>query len=140
MNEIIKLQSTLDSNQEGWVIEFEDNQRFKIKGNRYMELHKLISGLSFKNTVTAIANGTVEETRAIIPDEFLSEFNQWVNEINTITNMLKTQDENAFQKAPRTNRKTFALWVREYHKNLAPYLFARLDNQDYLPMIYRKEF
>ncbi len=45
---IISHTKTLNANSEGWIVEFEDGQRFKFKGEEYRKLHKLISGLNFK--------------------------------------------------------------------------------------------
>lgn len=45
---IVKTVAEFDSNNEGFVVEFADGQRFKFKSPRYLELHKLIVTLSFK--------------------------------------------------------------------------------------------
>lgn len=131
---------TLDRNQEGYIVEFDDGQRFKFKGDIYKELHRLIYGLSFKNTLAAVASNSVEHIRAQIPDEFLGEFNQWVTEITTKVSDLKAAVEQAFAHAPKENRKEFALWVMAQHKDISAYLFALLDGKAIEPLIYKKAF
>lgn len=42
--------------------------------------------------------------------------------------------------APQTDRKTFALWVRQNHPDDEPYLFALLDGRDITPLVYRMAF
>lgn len=138
--QILEAAKRLDGNSEGWVVEFDDGQRFKIKGEKYLELHKLITGLSFKWVLDSVISGTVESARQLIPDEFLGQVNQWVDEIETTVNQLKAQTEAAFEVAPKTTRKDYALWVQRYHKPIAPYLFARLDGKDILPLIYKMAF
>jgi RNA ligase len=138
--EIIAQTGLIDVNQEGWVAEFSDGSRFKFKGDRYLELHRLISGLSFKNTLAAVMSGTIEEVREIIPDEFLGEMNEWVAEIESTVNQLKKQIQTAFEEAPKGSRKEFALWVQQKHPQLAAYLFAYLDARDIEPLIYKFAF
>ncbi len=48
---IIEQTGTLDVNTEGYVVEFSDGSRWKFKGDRYLEMQKLIMGLTFKNVL-----------------------------------------------------------------------------------------
>lgn len=138
INEALK---GLDANSEGWVVEFEDGQRFKFKGQEYLRLHKLINGLSFKNTLKCVANGSLGELREIVPDEFLGEVDRWVESIQTTVARLKQDIEQAFKEAPKGGaRKDFALWVMAHHQPLASYMFARLDDRPIEPLIYKTAF
>lgn len=138
--EIAYGQSKLSSNDEGWVVEFADGQRFKFKGDEYCKIHKLISGLSFKFVLENHQAGTLNQALEVIPDEFKDEVNGWIDEIdNTVLDVIQEVEE-VLELAPKTNRKDFALWVMEFHKNLAPYLFAKLDGKDILPIIYKMGF
>ena len=138
--QIVTAARTLDANSEGWVAEFSDGQRFKFKGEQYRELHKLISGLSFKNTLECVANGKLDELRAVVPDEFLGEVNVWVDEIQATVEKTKQQVRLVFEQAPKTSRKEFALWVMAHHKPLSSYLFATLDGKPLEPLIYKLAF
>ncbi len=140
ITEIIELTGKMDANQEGFVVEFSDGQRFKFKGDRYLELHRLISGLSFKHTLEAIAGGKLDYIRSQIPNEFLGEFNGWVEEIESKTQAIQQVTKAAFEAAPKGSRKNFAIWVNNECKSLAPYLFAMLDGRDITPMIYQGAF
>ena len=108
ITEIIENTGTLPASEEGYVVEFSDGQRFKFKGDRYLELHRLISGLSFKHTLEAIQSGTVDYIRSQIPDEFLRQFNGWVSTIESVTNGIEHAAQDAFAIAPKDNRKNFA--------------------------------
>jgi RNA ligase len=130
----------LDQDEEGFVVEFSDGQRFKFKGDRYLELHRLVFGLSFKNTLQTVAAGRVEEVRSQIPDEFLGQFNAWVKEIEETRERLKREVTETFAQAPKESRKEFALWTMANHKEISPYLFAMLDGEDITPLIYKKAF
>jgi RNA ligase len=140
VTQIIERTGMMGRGEEGYVVEFSDGERFKFKGDSYLELHKLIFGLSFKNTLQAVMNGTVDFIRAQIPDEFLGQFNGWVAQIETVVAETQQQVQQAFEAAPKTSRKDFALWVQAHHPQLAPYLFARLDGKALEPMIYRTAF
>jgi len=132
---------SLEGSQEGWVAEFEDGQRFKFKGDRYCELHKLVAGLSLKNTAEAFISGTVDKVRLEMPDEFLDEFNSQLDEIGSTVAKTVREIEETFATAPKSEtRKEFALWVQKNHKRLAPYLFAMLDGKELEPMICRDAF
>ena len=140
IDNIISETKVIDLNQEGWVVEFEDGQRFKFKGEEYKRLHKLITGLSFKWALENYHNGTIEKARTIIPEEFHEDLDRWVEEIEDKIYEIENRVNDAFYLAPKTTRKEFALWVMENHKDLAPYLFAKIDNRDIEPLILKQEF
>lgn len=139
-NAVLDFLPQLSANEEGFVLEFSDGQRFKFKGDKYKELHRLISSLSFKNTLDAVQSNTVDTIRGRIPDEFLDEFNGWVTEINTKVADIKERVATAMERAPRDNRKTFALWVKDNCHDLSSYMFAALDGREIEPLIFRQAF
>jgi RNA ligase len=140
VDDLIRQTHLIDQNVEGWVVEFSDGQRFKFKGQRYLKIHKLITGLSFKWTLDAIKAGTLEEARAVIPDEFFPQVNQWVAEIEEKVRQIKAEVAAVFEVAPKETRKAFALWVQKHHRHLAHYMFAHLDGKDIEPLIYKSAF
>ena len=138
--DILDARERLTVNQEGFVAEFADGQRFKFKGDQYMYLQKLISGLSFKNTLKAIASGELNELIESVPDEFLHDVEEWVVKINKTVQDKVNEVEEWYARAPTADRKRFALWVNSTCPSLSVYLFKRYDNKDYVPDIYKKEF
>jgi len=141
ITDILAATDDLDANSEGWVIRFADGQRFKIKGDRYIELHRLVTQATFNQVLKATASGQLEMMIADVPDEFLSEIKIWQAEIAAKVKEVKARVELAFSQAPKgDDRKTFALWVREHHPGDAHYLFATLDGRDITDLIYKSEF
>jgi len=140
VTEIIERTGTLDATQEGFVVEFSDEQRFKFKGDKYLELHRLISGMSFKNTVKAFESGEIDYIHSQIPDEFLGLFDGWVDSIETTLRNIRISVNEVFLESPRGSKKEFALWVQSEHKDLSPYLFAMWDGRDITPLIYKLAF
>ncbi len=135
--QILKNLQKLPADSEGWVVEFEDGQRFKFKGQEYLKVHKLISGLSFKSILKSMADGSIDRLRDSIPDEFMGEVNGWVKDIQRDVDFVKHEVEEAFSKTPKTCRKEFALWVMNHHKPLASYMFAVLDSKPIEQMVYK---
>ena len=138
--EILEVLPTLHANSEGWVVEFDCGSRFKFKGQEYKNLHRLICGLSFKNTLECMANGNLDELRSLIPDEFMGEVDAWVKEIQEVVQDTEQRVEEAYALAPKESRKEFALWVMKEHPDLKGYLFGKLDGKPILPMIYKSGF
>jgi len=138
--DVIAQTGKLNADEEGFVVEFSDGQRFKFKGDKYLELHRLVFGLSFKNTLQAVMTNQVEAIRSQIPDEFLNQFNAWVKEIEGTRARVQSEAAEVFAQAPKDTRKDFALWVMADHKELSSYLFAMFDGKDIEPIIYKKAF
>ena len=140
VTDILAATDTLDANSEGWVVRFADGQRFKIKGDRYIELHRLVTQATFNRVLKAVASGQLEMMIAGVPDEFLTDIKIWQAEIAAKVEEVKARVKSAFEQAPKEDRKTFALWVREHYPDDAPYLFAMLDGRDISDLIYKSEF
>jgi RNA ligase len=140
IDEIMQQTGKVGAEIEGWVIEFSDGQRFKIKGDRYVELHRLREHLTFKNVLAAVAAKSINFLLETAPDEFLVEVMEWVNEIQTTVQNLKERVEAAFVAAPKATRKDFALWVQANHRDISVYLFAMYDDEPIEPLIYKYAF
>lgn len=137
---IVELMDKIDASQEGWVVEFMDGQRFKFKGRKYVELHRLISTLSYRTVLYALENDVFEDLLKVTPDEYKVFVNCWMEDILLDVNMKKREVKKAFDEAPKETRKEFALWVMTNHKELSQYLFAMLDNKPIEPIIYKHAF
>ena len=123
VEDIMALLGNLDSNQEGFVAEFSDGERHKFKGNRYVEIHRFISSISYNKTVKAIADGTLKEMIGVIPEEFLGIVRDWEADIQHTVRVVQRGVDTAFSIAPKKNRKEFALFKKENYTSMTPYLF-----------------
>lgn len=138
VTQLIEQTGMLDSNHEGYVVEFADGSRFKFKSDRYLELHKLITSLTFKNILRAMQNNNIQGILDTVPDEFLDDVKTWIQQIETTVNGIQSEVEHVFNQAPKDNRKQFAMWINKHHRDLSTYLFAHLDNRPIKPLIYEK--
>lgn len=141
------IQRALDgmtANEEGFVAVFADGQRFKFKSAAYLELHKIVFGLTFKSAVEAVRGGTVEEIRRIVPEELRGEFDGWVEQVEARLAEVRAGITGILAQAETAgvlgDRKAFALWATANYPDWRPYLFAALDGKPVDPIIYRMAF
>lgn len=138
-HDILGATRVLPVSREGFVVEYSDGLRLKFKGDRYVEVHRLISSLTPKNIAKAMAKNELDHILEIVPKELLDETMDTVTRIRRNIIRICTDVELTYDEAPKSDRKAFAQYVLEHHKNIALYLFARLDEKDYTQMIYRRE-
>jgi len=137
LQQIFAQTQQIDAMEEGYVVEFSDGQRFKFKGERYMDLQKLLMGLTFKNVLNAMSTNTVQDIIGSVPEEYLGEVRRWIDQIEATIESIRTQVKAVFEQAPKDSRKDFAMWVNTNHKDLSTYLFQMLSGYDIVPMIYK---
>ena len=140
IDDIIAETGQIDANFEGWIVEFSDGQRFKFKMDEYVEIHKLMRGLNYDDVVKQMADGSINRTLEIVPDAFLDETRQWVDDIRLAVNDLKTQVEALYANAPKDDLKMFQSWVETEHPAMAHYLMALWHDEDLEPTILLHAF
>jgi len=139
IDRLLELSGEIDgTQQEGWVIRFRNGERFKIKGDRYLELHRIVTQASFRHVLRAVESGGYDSWIGGVPDEFLRQVREWREEIRQKIRIAKVEVEANFAQSPKGTRKDFALWVKENCPELSVLMFARLDGKDYAPTIYRE--
>jgi RNA ligase len=140
VRDLIEATGTLPATAEGWVVKFSDGQRFKFKGDEYVEIHRLVTNATFRRVLSSVANGTYDVMVSNVPDEFLIQVKAWRDEIEETVVSLIRDTAMAFAIAPKSTRKEFALWAKEHHPELMPYLFVMLDRKEIRPLILKKAF
>jgi hypothetical protein len=95
---------------------------------------------NFKRVLKAAAEGRIEQALEAIPSELRVEFDAWVYHIEDVVQDITHKVESAFARAPKDNRKVFAIWAQDGYQELAPYLFKKLDGKEYKSLIYKREF
>ena len=75
LDHVIDRCSTLFSNEEGFVVRYEDGTRIKLKGAEYCRLHAIISNITPLAIWEMMVHGdNIELIRREIPEEFLTDF------------------------------------------------------------------
>lgn len=109
---------------EGVVIVCEDGERFKVKGEDYLRLHRLVTDISPKRVWELLCAGNYEDYRKQIPDEFIKEFDEYAKEIMDWHEDLMVKLMAEYNMRPITEtQKDYALWVQTREPWMSPYLF-----------------
>lgn len=149
IQQVLAEMSQLPANEEGFVAEFENGERFKFKGAAYLAAHRMLSGLTFGRVLEMHQQGDLPALRAILPEELWETVDDWVEQIEgkiAATTARVTAEYNEAMAAingnlsAREQRKAFAEWVRSYAAGDDAYLFAMYGDKSILPAIYRREF
>lgn len=130
LDALIETSQHLGILDEGFVLRWEPELLVKIKGPKYLEMHRFISNLSDRNILEAVANNTDDELLSVCPDEFI---NDVLTKVNRFKNRLAELSEicyNYYKVAPKGSRKEFAAWTNanvEFY--LKSFLFTLLDGK-----------
>ena len=99
---------------EGVVATFKDGTRIKYKNDEYLKLHRLVSDISPKNILECIINGTIDDVRKDIPDDFIDEFDGIVKVIKDRRNEIALSIIEAYDDLVSkefNNRKELAIYI-----------------------------
>jgi T4 RnlA family RNA ligase len=127
-------------NKEGYVITFLNGQRFKVKFDEYVRLHRLVTGVNAKTIWEMLRDEKpIDELLDRVPDEF----NQWVR--TTLRDLIAAYDEikgrafKAYIDADMNSedRKEFALYTLKHYKDISSLIFAQKDNKPVDPIIWK---
>ena len=140
VDDIIAQTGQINTNTEGWVVEFSDGQRFKFKMDEYIETHQILRGLNFPNILQQIADGNINTILQTVPDDFLGDAKRWIEEIRLTISDIQNQAKTVFSVAPKGSRKMFVQWVDKNHAPLKPTLLAMFDQTDVPQAIYKHAF
>lgn len=82
IQEVLDKLKTLTYNEEGYVVRFSDGTRVKFKGDEYVKMHRIITGLSPLTLWETMKDGKVsEELLASIPEEFSQTYIDMVKQL-----------------------------------------------------------
>ena len=109
---------------EGFVVHYSDGSIFKMKGEDYMHMHKIVTQFTFKRVLEAYQEGKHEDIRKDLPEEMIPDFDEYRNKIqlkqyNDMHTVLA-----AFDSCPKTSRKDFALFLKANYANSIALRFA----------------
>jgi RNA ligase len=122
----------IPDDEEGYVLDILDPEwevidHLKLKGDKYKELHSAIFGLTERKVYDAWVACTESSLIEELPDELqpwaLGVTQRFDEEWAVLRNEVRT----AFRTVPVAPRRDQATFILENHKELAPALFARLD-------------
>lgn len=137
---LIETFSEHKDNFEGYVFVDSSGNRFKLKLQEYVRLHKILTGTNEIGIWESLKDGTsLTEKLDKIPDEFYD----WVKEVETDLlekyNEIENECKNWFEhiSSYTDTRKEFALEVQKL-SNYPSVLFNMYENKDYSEIIWKK--
>lgn len=142
---------TLPFNEEGYVVSFQGGQRAKFKGDEYVEMHRLISGLSPLTIWERMEDGVVsKEFLATIPEEFRDRYEDIAICLESAFLELKGKIAERFRYVVKDNglmdcpaderRKSLGLYLKDFPHELDSYMFpVLLAKYDVLHKMIKKE-
>jgi RNA ligase len=139
LDSLIEWCQTAGIEQEGFIVEFVDGTRAKFKSVRYLQLAKVLSGISKSRVVQAIRDNGYYELIEIVPDEFMAQIEIWHDEAHDAFDEIRVEVERAYHQRPTDcSRKTFARWAVGMYPAIRHYLFALLDGKPIDDMIWKQ--
>lgn len=114
LHDAIASRARLPATFEGYVIRFQSGLRVKVKGDAYLALNKMISGLTHARILSALADGNIDHFRRDVPEEFLDDVDASIRHFVDQAAQYEARIDGYLALAPAGyDRKTFAVWVQE---------------------------
>lgn len=129
--------ATLGPNDEGYVIRFASGMRAKAKGDEYVRLHRLLTGVNARTIWECLATGTtLDDLLDRVPDEFYAWVSATADELRAdfarIEAIARAKHD---EIATLPTRKEQALAIAQFeHKSC---VFAMLDGKSHDAIIWR---
>lgn len=137
ISEMIDFQKTLTKDEEGFVVKYKSGLRVKIKGEEYMNVHRIISHMTPLVYWKAMELGKIpEKYLEQIPEEFREESDKLVNALRNrykdCVQKIRKEYETATKLFNEQNeidniKKFFGLYMQSSDSNYAKGIFAWLD-------------
>ena len=131
LDHLIEESQHLSILDEGFVLRWEPELLVKIKGPKYLEMHRFISNLSDRNILQAVSNNTSDELKSVCPEEYKTEVVAKINYFEKRVVNFQEEMYNKYIQAPKESRKEFAMWTNQnVEKYLRGFLFQLFDKKD----------
>lgn len=136
VEDILEILPTLDANNEGFVVVFDDGTRFKFKGSAYIKAHRIMSNLSLKNVFKALQDDAYVEYVSDLPDEFRVDVDAMRDSLLEKYQEIETLSQQFFNDNYDENRRVFA--ERVLKTRFASLMFLMYDNREMAKAIWKQ--
>lgn len=136
----------IPDDEEGYVVSVKGKGLFKLKGETYLNLHKLMFGLTEKAVWEMLQSHNVSDREAYV-NQFPVITQQWVKrkmQYFTMKHAAYVSDTNFVRQymhdaIPGASRKEQALWLKDNYPDALGRVFAQLDggNEKLYPLIWK---
>jgi RNA ligase len=115
--------------KEGWVLRYQDGTRIKIKGDEYCRLHRVISGITPLNIWSMMfADDDLESVRKELPEEFLSDFDQIYQLLNSKIVHICQEVERVYAGIADLSDKEIGLKLASFPASIRSFIFPYREN------------
>jgi len=136
MSSLENLKEKIPSNEEGYVIRFENGKRVKIKGEEYVALHRLVSAVSENMLIDLVCSGDRAKTEDILsklPDELYGWAKEFRLKLENKFQSIQQECISSFKEFP-SRKETAAYFSKQKYPGL---LFCMLDKKNFEVMIWK---
>ena len=135
-----ELRSIITDIEEGYVIRFENGFRVKVKGQRYIELHRIITGVSSRTIWEYLSERkSFDEMLSMVPDEFGDWVRREREEQLLAFEKLNERVESAYlESKPLPDRKSQAALILADYCDVSSAAFAALDGKPVAPILWKQ--
>ena len=143
LEKILEAKKTLPANEEGWVVKFKNGKRLKVKGEQYLNVHRIKHGLSEKAKYKAWSEDKLDEYIMMLPEEFRGELEEFKKDLDELLDanmfILKFLFKN-LTDTTNNDRKAFAILVEEsIHPQYKKFMFEMFNTEGVAPTKSFKE-
>lgn len=134
-----ELRSLIRDDEEGYVVRFDNGFRVKVKGARYMELHRIFCGVSSRSVWEQLAQGKpLDDLLAVVPDEF----GEWVRKerdelLAEFDRLSKRVNAAVCEARVYTRRKDQAEVILRYFSDVSGAAFSALDGKPFDQLLWK---
>lgn len=132
--DINQIKQTISDDREGVVVKFVSGKRVKIKGNEYIRLHKLVTGISENSILELLKNNeSLDSILDRVPDEFYRWAKDVENKFKNKYQEILTECENDYKELS-TRKETALYFLKQKYPQV---LFALLDKKNVSNAIWK---
>lgn len=115
VDRMLELKKSLSPNEEGFVIRFKNGKRLKIKGDEYINVHRLLHGVSDKAKFYAWSTGGMNDYIMQLPEEFRPELEEFSDKLDGVKDWLYILLQTFFEmiKDASYDKKSFAIQTND---------------------------
>lgn len=137
---IRELRTIIRDDEEGYVVRFANGFRMKVKGSRYMELHRVITGVSSRSIWEILSQGRdLSEVLDVAPDECADWIRGEAAGMCLAFDKLRIDSDAMLDVVkPMATRKDQALYLMGNNRDLAGAVFAMLDGKSCDSVLWKK--
>jgi RNA ligase len=134
------VRSLIKDHKEGYVLRFSNGFRVKVKGEKYVQMHRALSGVSSRMVWEHLSEQKpLDEVLALIPDEF----GEWVkreraHQLGQFHGLCSRVHKVLANAVHLPDRKTQARFILRDYKDVSGAVFAALDGKDFSKLLWRQ--